>query len=66
MVIDDIVASAVSVVLVDIVVGIRLAYWLALALILLCCYGVQIQQLWIVIVLAFCDSNGDSSCASFL
>ena len=39
MVFDDIVASAVSVVLVDIVADIALANWLALALILLCCYG---------------------------
>ena len=66
MVIDDIVASAVSAVLVDIVVGIALANWFALVLILLCCYGDQIQKLWIVIVLAFCDSICDSSCASFL
>ena len=43
-VIDDIVASAVSAVLVDIVVGIALANWLALALILLCCYGDQITK----------------------
>ena len=65
MVIDHIVASAVSVVLVDIVVEIALANWLALALILLCCYGDQIRKLWIVIVLAFCDSICDISCVSF-
>ena len=41
MVVDDIVASAVSVVLADIFVEIALANWLALALILLCCYGDQ-------------------------
>ena len=37
--VDHIVASAISVVIVDIVVEIALANWLALALILLCCYG---------------------------
>ena len=66
MVVDHIVASAVSVVIVDIVVEIALANWLALALILLCCYGDEKPGLWIAIVLAFCDSICDSSCASFL
>ena len=65
MVVDRIVASAVSVGFVDIVVEIALTNWLPLALILLCCYGDQIRNLWIVIVLAFCDSICDSSCASF-
>ena len=66
MVVDHMVASTVSVVIADIVVDIALAAWFALALILLCCYGDQIRKLWIVIVLAFCDSICDSSCASFL
>ena len=39
IVVDHDVASSISVVLVDIVVEIALANWLALALILLCCCG---------------------------
>ena len=66
MVVDHVVVSAISVVLADIVVELALSNWLALGLILLCCYGDQIRKLWIVIVLAVCDSICDSSCASFL
>ena len=65
MVVHHIVASAISVVLVDIVVEIAMANWLVLALILLCCSGDGIRKPWIVIVTAFCDIIGDSSCASF-
>ena len=66
MVVYHIVVSAISVVLADIVVEIALSNWLALVLILHCCYGDQIRKFWIVIVLAFCDSMCDSSCARFL
>ena len=65
MVVDHIVVSAISVVLADIVVEIALSNWLALVLILLCCYGDQIRKFWIVIVLAFCDSICDRSCDRF-
>ena len=64
IVVDHIVASAVSVVLVDMVVETALANWFALALILLCCCCEQIRKLWIVTVLAFCDRMCDSSCVS--
>ena len=65
MVVDHIDASAISVVLADIVVDIALSNWFALVLILLCCYGDQIRKLCIVIVLAVCDIICDSYCDSF-
>ena len=65
MVLDHMVASAVSVGFVDIVVEVAMTSWLPLALILLCCSGDRIRKLWIVIVISFCDSIGDSYCARF-
>ena len=43
IVVDHIVASAVSAVIVDIVFKIALANWFAMALILICCYGDENQ-----------------------
>ena len=65
MVVARLVASAVSVGSVEIIVEIALTNWLPLDLILLCCSGDEIRKPRIVIVIAFCDSIGDSSCASF-